>query len=259
MDAVTFPTVDQFSDLATGRDGTVYVSWLRCTAGPPSGDCGGTVATMYISKSTDGGVTWSPKVAMASVNLVPDTCGAFYGCLPNTFERTNNIPAIGIDTTPGPFTFLYAVMYNYTGSPLHMQLQVVRSKDLGATWAAVTSPTPPSDTHDQFFPWLTVRSTATLTCGENRVGVTWLDRRNDPGNVKYEAFATFSKDEGTTWATNVKISSAQSDPFNDGFGGHFMGDYTGNMWNCNTLHASWMDTRNLFDSQDFVGGLVIPH
>ena len=34
-----------------------------------------------------------------------------------------------------------------------------------------------------------------------------------------------------------------SNPNNDGFGGAFMGDYTGNIWTGTTLHASYMDTR----------------
>jgi hypothetical protein len=65
-----FPTVDQFSDLAIGRDGTVYVSWMRCTANEPTGDCGGTTATSLLSKSTDGGNIWrsagSPSVGIRS-------------------------------------------------------------------------------------------------------------------------------------------------------------------------------------------------
>ena len=48
------PAVDQFSDLAVGRDGTVFVSWMRCTANGPTGDCGDTQATLVLSKSTDG-------------------------------------------------------------------------------------------------------------------------------------------------------------------------------------------------------------
>ncbi len=51
-----YPTsVDQFSDLAVGADGTVYAAWLRCPATGPAGDCGDTDAAMYMSKSTDGG------------------------------------------------------------------------------------------------------------------------------------------------------------------------------------------------------------
>src|SRR5262249_21026519 len=89
-----FPKVDQFSDLAVGADGTVYVSWLRCTANGAAGDCGGTNATVVICKSNDGGNTWSAPVTIATVKLTPDPqfC-CFYGALPVTNTvRVSNIP-----------------------------------------------------------------------------------------------------------------------------------------------------------------------
>jgi|GEM_PF-5114162 len=169
-----FPSVDQFSDLAIGKDGTVYVSWLRCTANYPPGDCGGTQATLVLSKSTDGGSTW--------------------------------------------------------GTPVRV--------------------TPPGDPEDEFFPWLSVST-------DGMVGVTWLDRRNDPTNLSYDAFAAISSDGGATFP-NLQIASAASNPDNDGFKGTFMGDYTGNVWNSTgtTLYASWMDSRNGTNMQDEVGGRI---
>lgn len=34
------PAVNQFSDLAVGKDGTVYLSWIDCPGTGPTGDCG---------------------------------------------------------------------------------------------------------------------------------------------------------------------------------------------------------------------------
>jgi len=50
-----------------------------------------------------------------------------------------------------------------------------------------------------------------------------------------------------------------SNPLNDGFGGSFMGDYTGNAWDGATLYASWMDSRNGSFMQDEVGGIRRGH
>jgi len=128
-------------------------------------------------------------------------------------------------------------MYNWTGT--FMQVKVASSTDHGATWGSPVPVAPPTATNDQFFPWLSVSSNGT-------VGVTWLDRRNDPNNVNYEAFASLSSDGGTTFPANIDLSSAPSNPFNDGFGGGFMGDNSGNAW-ANpgpTLRASWTDTRS---------------
>ena len=251
VDAVAYPVVDQFSDLAIGQDGTVYVSWMRCSASGPTGDCGGTTAMMLFSKSTDGGHTWSAPTVIAKPHLTPDSCGAFYGCLPNTNERVSNIPAIDIDRSGGAFSNrLYAVYYNWTsGVGAKMKVVVSHSTNGGATWSAgIAVGVVP---HDQFFPWLTTNSTGV-------VGVTWLDRRSDSANIKYDAFATTSSDGGVTFITpNFRLSTASSDPNNDGFGGGFMGDYTGDIWVGKRLYASWTDTRTL-TAQDEVGALRIP-
>jgi hypothetical protein len=242
-----YPEIDQFSDLAIGKDGTVYLSWMRCRANSPSDNCGGTKASMYTAKSTDGGMTWSKAVKIQVVNLAPDTCGAFYGCLPNTNERISNIPVIAIDNANDAFAGkLYVIDYNWTGK--YMKVQVNSSVDGGATWSKPVGVAPKSDKHDQFFPWINVS-------GNGLVGPTWLDRRNDSANVNYDSFGAASTDGGITYP-NVQLSTASSNPFNDGFGSGFMGDYTGNAWAGEKLFASWSDTRNGSDTQDEVGGLI---
>jgi hypothetical protein len=239
--------VNQFSDLAVGSDGTVYLSYINCPVTGQTGDCGGTASIMYVQKSTDGGKTWSKQVAADHITLAPDTCGAFYGCLPNTSERVSNIPVVAVDSSGGTRNGqLYVVDYNWTGT--YMQVQVVSSTDGGKTWGAAVPVAPASDKHDQFFPWINVDA-------KGHAGVTWLDRRNDPSNINYEAFATWSSDGGASFHKNVLIADTPSNPFDDGFGSGFMGDYTGNAWFGNKLYASWTDTRNGSYSQDEVGGL----
>jgi len=242
--------VDQFSDLAIGKDGTVYVTWLRCPATGSAGDCGGTTSKVYFSKSTDGGNTWSTPVVAATVKLAPDTCGGFYGCVPHTSERVSDIPAIAIDNSTGTFSgHIYVVTYTWTGT--YMKVQVSTSTTGGTTWGTPVPVAPASVTHDQFFPWLTVSP-------GGKVGVTWLDRRNDPRNISYEAFAAISSNGGTSFGTNHQIATTPSNPNNDGFGGTFMGDYTGNYWgSATTLYASWMDSRSGVNMQDEVGGVLL--
>jgi hypothetical protein len=244
----TWPNfVNQFSDLGTGADGTVYLTYLNCPVTGQSGDCGGTASTMYFQKSTDGGKTWSTQVAVDHITLAPDNCGAFYGCLPNTSERVSNIPVVAADASGGVRNGqLYVVDYNWTGT--YMQVRVASSTDGGNTWSSPVNVAPKSDKHDQFFPWLNVDS-------KGNVGVTWLDRRNDSSNINYEAFATWSSDGGSSFKTNVQIADTASNPFDDGFGSGFMGDYSGNAWFGNKLFASWTDTRNGSYSQDEIGGL----
>lgn len=242
-----YPTIDQFSDLAIGTDGTVYVSWMRCVANGPSGDCGGTTASFYISKSTDGGKTWSAPSLMVKAALAPDTCGGFYGCLPHTSERLSNVAATAIDNTSGSNAgHLYSALYNWTGT--FAQVEVVSSSNGGTSWSSPVPVTTGTIKWDQFFPWLTVSATGV-------VGVTWLDRRNDKSDLSYEAFAATSTTGGASFGKNIKIATKPSNPLNDGFGGGFMGDYTGNYWSGKKLYASWMDSRNGSNMQDEVGGL----
>jgi len=249
VDPVQSSVIDQFSDLAIGKDGSVYVSWQRCPPTGPAGDCGGTTASMMISKSTDGGNTWSSPVTMVTTNLAPDACGcAYYGSLPNTNERVSNIPAIGIDNSSGKNAgHLYVVYYNWTGTQLKV---LVSHSTNGTTWSAGVPVAPSSATHDQFFPWLSVAA-------NGEVAVTWLDRRNDPANLKYDVYATGSTSGGTGFLGDIKLTSVMSNPLDDGFGGGFMGDYTGNTIAGSTLYASWMDMREGSFSQDYVGGYKV--
>jgi hypothetical protein len=244
---MSYPTVNQFSDLAIAPDGTVYVTWMRCATNPSTGTCGGTLALLLIAKSTDGGNTWSGASTIASVRLAPSTCGAFYGCLPNTNERLSDIPATAVDNSGLANTgTLYAVAYHYTGS--YCRVIVTKSLDGGSTWSKPIGIAPIGDMHDQFFPWVNVSSS------HGWVGVTWLDRRNDPYNVDYQAYAAISIDGGTTFP-NFPLTTTPSNPNDDGFGGTFMGDYAGNAWDKKkSLRATWTDTT-LGTGQDFVGGV----
>ena len=106
---------------------------------------------------------------------------------------------------------------------------------------------PPSDAHDQFFPWLSVSSTGL-------VGVSWLDRRNDPANIDYQAYAAISSDGGESFQPNIQLTTAFSNPNNNGKNG--LGSYAGNTWDGpNYFVAAWMDTSNGVSSQDYVGGI----
>jgi hypothetical protein len=232
-----YPSQDFFTRLAAGKDGTVYLTWMRCV-GTNSEICGDNIAHMMFSKSTDGGNTWSPPQRMTTV-----TVNWF---LPNTGQRVYNYPVIGVDNSSGPYAGnLYVTMYTWTGT--HLRVQVIRSTDGGTTWSKPVHLAPSSDTHDQFFPSISVSATG-------KVGVSWLDRRNDPNNINYQAFASISADGGQTFP-NQRLTKAFSDPNNNGTGNNWMGDYTGNTWAGPDFIAAWMDSSNGVDMQEVVGGI----
>jgi hypothetical protein len=243
-----FPTfVDQFSDLAIGADGTVYLNWIRCPANGSAGDCGGTVTNIMFSKSTDGGATWSTPAIITTTTLAPDACFcAFYGSLPNTSERISDIPS-NTASGSGSTAKVLVTYYNWTGT--FMQVMAIASTDGGTTWGTPSIVDPTSTKGDQFFMW------ANHTSGGGRLAVTWLDRRNDTANKKYQPFFAMSANGGSSFAASHIIDSTLSDPTKDGFGGSFFGDYRTHVFTGKTIYADWPDTNFTGSTaQDAVGG-----
>jgi hypothetical protein len=241
-DAVqTYPATDDFTRMAVAKDGTVYVTWLRCPGSGRDAACKNGTAYMMFSKSTDGGDTWSSPHLMTKVTMPPNWK------LPNTNQvRVYNYPVIGVDNSNGAHAGnLYVVMYTWTGT--YLQVQVIRSTDGGTTWSKPVTVAPASDTHDQFFPSLSVN-------GKGLLGVSWLDRRNDPANIDYQAFAAVSTDGGQTFP-NTQLTQAFSNPDTNGTGNNWMGDYTGNTWAGPDFIAAWMDSSNGVDMQEVIGGI----
>jgi hypothetical protein len=89
--------------------------------------------------------------------------------------------------------------------------------------------------NDQFFPSLTNLANGTWVA-------IWLDRRNDPNNVRIETFEGTSTD-GITW-TNRDISTKSWDP-NLGFftSGAFIGDYITVAASSTFVYPTWPDGR----------------
>ena len=234
----TYPELDRFTRMAVLKDGTVYVTWMHCRHSRTE-ICGNNIAHMMFSESTDGGNKWSLPRSMATVTMnwtLPNTKG----------ERVYNYPVIGVDNSNGRHTGnLYVAMYTWTGT--HLRVQVIRSTDGGATWSKPVPVAPASDTHDQFFPAISVSPTGL-------VGISWLDRRNDPANIDYQAFGAISTDGGKTFP-NTQLATAFSNPDNNGTGNNWMGDYTGNTWAGGKFIAAWMDSSNGVDMQEVIGGV----
>jgi hypothetical protein len=229
-----YPEGDNLTRMAVGKYGAVYLAWLHCTS-PCS------TAKVMLSKSGDGGNTWSSPQRIAQVTMPTDWE------LPITFERVYNYPAIASDNSDGPYSGnLYVVMYTWTGA--YLRVQMIRSTDGGDTWSQPMPLAPKSDTHDQFFPSISVSSTG-------KIGVNWLDRRNDPANIDYQAFAAISTDGGQSFGANWQLTKAFSNPKTNGTENNWMGDYTGNTWTGDTFIAAWMDSSNGVDMQEVVGGV----
>jgi hypothetical protein len=227
---------DQNTRMAVGAKGAVYLTWLHCSGPQPCAS-----GTVMLSQSSDGGRSWSVPARIATSVMEPN------GSLPHTGERVYNYPSVVVDNSNGPYAGnIYIVMYKWTGS--YMKVIMIRSTDGGTTWSEPVPLAPKTDTHDQFFPAISVNK-------DGLVGVSWLDRRNDPNDIDYQAFAAISCDGGQTFGPNWQLTTAFSNPSVNGTGDNWMGDYTGNTWVGDKFIAAWMDSSNGVDMQEVVGGV----
>jgi hypothetical protein len=234
------PAEDDFTRMVVGKNGTVYLTWMHFPASGTDRGCNENIGYTKFSRSVDGGNTWSPPQQIATVKMPLDWA------LPNTGQRVYNYPVIGVDNSNGAHSgSLYVAMYTWTGT--YLRVQVIRSADRGRTWSKPVPVAPASDTHDQFLPSLSASPTGL-------VGVCWLDRRNDPNNIDYQAFAAISSDGGQSFS-NTQLTKKFSKPDNNGTGNNWMGDYTGNTWAGGDFIAAWMDSSNGVDMQEVIGGI----
>jgi hypothetical protein len=236
-------------------------------------------SAIVISKTTDGGLTWSvPKKVSdlfttdISATVVVGNDGTVYV----TFEAaTGSGDAVAfavshngggtfktrliapISDIPSPLpgaTFrdnsfpalaldgstLHVVWSNWNGS--NANVVYMRSTNGGATWS--TPVNIGGSTGDQFFPWIAARN--------GTVYASWFNRAS--GDT-YGIAGAASTDGGVTWSAPVALSTATSNvPAGNEFSfpacaPNFIGDYSGITVDSNGVgHSLWTDIRlNGFD------------
>lgn len=153
---------------------------------------------IFADKSTNGGVTWGTDVVAATTHT---GFGVDIGCVGGRSQG----PAHALKV--GPSGTLYLV-YADKVAGRGLDILLTKSMDGGKTWSAPVTLNDDSGASDQFHPTLSVESNGT---GGDKVTVTFYDRRDDPNNCFAHVYATQSTDNGATWSTNVRQTSAASD------------------------------------------------
>jgi hypothetical protein len=206
------------SQVAVGPSGEVYVGYEVFFAGGKR--------QQYLAKSTDGGVSFSSAAAITPV----------FGELSfSSTYRKNSFPALAVSPTNGDVYVAYAAQFK---GPAGAQIEFVRSTDGGATFG---SPITVNDvsTGQQFFPAVAVDA-------QGFIHVSWFDTRNSRKTAShYDIFATYSNDNGLTFATNARVTASQ---INAGTAA-FIGDYSGIAAAGGFAHPVWT-------SGGFNGGLL---
>ena len=201
---------------SVGPNGEIYVVWSNFDN------------MIWFQRSTDGGTTWLPSdIAIRTDVDIPQSP------LQGNF-RNPPIPSSACDTSNGPYRGrIYAVWADDRyGDP---DALLSWSDTQGTTWSAPVRVNDDAvgNHADQFFPWVHVD-------GNGRVQVTFLDRREDPGNFLFGAYLATSTDGGVTFGPNIRVSDGLYGPTNYGF----LGDYTGSSSGGGKLHPLWPDGRN---------------
>jgi hypothetical protein len=168
---------------AIDSHGYVYFAWAGYTR---SGSERGPV-NLYISKSIDGGATWTHTLVDTSSS--PPDCSA-YSCGWAYLGAQIVITADASDT-------LYALWNSGTEDKGPERIFFARSTDGGSTWSPRQDVSTASQGIEHAFPTIT-------TGGSENVRIAWMDARNVPmSNVYYRT----SSDGGSTWSSETVLSS----------------------------------------------------
>jgi hypothetical protein len=217
----------QFSQIAIGPGGEVYVAWEMFGASPS--------ATALIRKSSDHGVTFGNTSTIASIAFVGDSLtGLFQGGFRAGADISLAVDRSGKKGTNGAlyltwqdggglqepsFSFLPDT-YNFS------DVLLSRSGDGGATWSPAVrvndNASASGDKTDQYQPGVAVDK-------KGKVAVCFYDRRLDPQNFLIDRFCAISTNAGATW-TNTRQSSPSWGPWHATdvqANPYYLGDYDG--------------------------------
>lgn len=229
---VSQATSDQWANVAVGVEGEVYVSWVNYWPHE----------ALMFSRSTDGGLTFSPEQAIAQTR--------FRSALINGEILIFSYGAMAVDETNGPYRDrLYLVYTDARPDWTETDVWLIYSDDGGETWSERQRMNDDQEAFpvDQFHPWITVDPAG-------RVWVVFYDRRNDPNNYLMDVYFTVSTDGGQTWHPNERVTTVSSDPQAGSVRAGLIGEYIGLCASENRAHVVWTDTR--LGDQDAFGTVL---
>lgn len=176
----TKPASHGFQTAAVAPDGTIYIAWLdgRDGRATTAGATGGTTS-IYMTKSTDGGKTWSKNVRVGT-NVCP--------CCRVTWGFVNGKVIIGWRyVEPGDIRDIY----------------IATSEDKGDTWSKAT-PVFKDGWKIKGCPHVG----PAMAVMNGKLYVTWFtEGSNDPA-----IYLAVSSDGGKTFAPRTKLSAGTTDP-----------------------------------------------
>lgn len=238
--------INQGSEPAVGPDGTVYIAWERGFLSPFYGQAAaGVYPQIVAAASSDGGVTWTPRV------LVSDICaGALFPPAGYNRDNTNEFPRIAVAQN-GPYRGRVYVVYQdcqlanggtqaQTGGFGHPDTDIYLSysDDKGATWSSPTLVAGGADGLIQFWPTVSIQPGGNLD-------ITYYESEEVDGTSLVDLYWAQSIDGGDTFESPVRVTEVTTDwgATNTNIIPNF-GDYNTAVSAGNRLFATWADGRN---------------
>ena len=275
---------DQGSRPIVGYDGTIYVIFEGATRLS-------TLNSTYIVKSTDGGATFSKPVKVADMQVVIPLANAAF--------RNDSFPAGDVAPNGDLYVAWTTLMSDggglcpaRTNTVCHAVTVYSKSTDGSATWSAPVPIFPALDSSNRVAVGYPAPDGLTAPAAR-RVDTQWPGVAVSQSGVVY--MSAYAADTVSPWqtcasappppegrinclalgnyinnarlnyyVTNIESGGVQkvsTNPINtrNGFGGGFIGDYTGlSVGSDNVFHALWTDTNNKQSVVWFYGFQFVP-
>ena len=170
----------------------------------------------FLAKSVDGGLTFTSASAVTPV---------FKEATFKSTYRKNSFTSLTVSPSNGHVYMVYAAQ---PASTVGAEVMFIASRDGGLSFS---SPTVINDVSrgQQFFPAIT-----TDTGGV--IHDSWFDTRNSSGSTAlYDIYATYSEDDGATFAPNARVTSSLI----SAGAASFIGDYAGIVAAAGFAHPVW--------------------
>ena len=228
------------ADPFVAPNGTLFVAW-QDSINP----------AIRVAASHDGGNSFGAPSLIAATN------GVFQVRPPAQALRGALVyPACAAATAGSHVGRLYCSWSDSTGSS-GMDVFVAHS-DNGTAWSAPIRVNDDSGLNDQFNQWLATDTSS------GKVVVSWNDSRNDPTRKATDVYLSSSSD-GSTFAANVKVTTAPTDETCCGADlGNQYGDYEGVAAAGGLARPIWTDRRGTIaavpnlDEEIFTASITIP-
>jgi Neuraminidase (sialidase) len=204
--------------------------------------------TIAFNRSSDAGATWGKQSVIAPKSI------PFAIAVPaESFRGALVYPSLDVDRSTGPHRGRIYCSWMDRAADGTTDILLSYSDNKGGSWSAPASVTDRVGTPvDRFNHWMSVDPT------NGDVNVSFYDTRNDMTGLRYmtDIYLAQSKDGGTSWLPNVRVTNQSSNEHDCGGVfpcsginyGNQQGDYEGLVSFGGYSYPVWTDSRRQMDS-----------